>query len=270
MKILKNTSVLKKAINNISNLGYVPTMGGLHEGHISLIKESQKKCKKTIVSIYVNPKQFNNKNDYLKYPKNIKKDLNLLKRLNVDYVFTPTTKDIYNLKSNKKIKLHKSEKILCAKFRKGHFEGVLAIMDRFINLINPKYILMGKKDFQQFILIKNFIKKKYKSKIYPCKTIRDKNNVALSTRNNLLNNNDLTKVGLISTIIKKIKPLIKKKKSPTKYLNVLKKKLIVKFDIKIDYLEVRNEYNLQKLERKKRYRIFIAYFINKVRLIDNF
>jgi pantoate--beta-alanine ligase len=270
MKILKNTSVLKKAINKISDLGYVPTMGGLHRGHISLIKESQKKCKKTIVSIYVNPKQFNDKNDFLKYPRNIKKDLTLLKKNKVDYVFTPTTKDVYNLKSSKKIVIKKSEKILCAKFRKGHFEGVLDVMDRLINLINPNYIMLGKKDFQQYILIKNFIKDKYKSKIYPCKTVRDKNNVALSTRNNLLNNNDLTKVGLISTIIKKTKPIIKQEKYPNKFLNILKKKIIKRFNIKIDYLQIRNEYNLQKFDRKKKYRIFIAYYINNVRLIDNF
>ena len=86
MKVLKNINVLKKAINNISNLGYVPTMGGLHQGHISLIKESQKKCKKTIVSIYVNPKQFNNKNDFLKYPRNIKKDLILLMIIYLTYL----------------------------------------------------------------------------------------------------------------------------------------------------------------------------------------
>ena len=270
MKILKNSRVLKKAINKISDLGYVPTMGGLHSGHISLIKESQKKCKKTIVSIYVNPKQFTNKKDFLRYPRNIKKDLSLLQKNKVDYVFIPTTKDIYNLKNNTKIKINKSDKILCAKFRKGHFEGVLAVMDRLLSLINPNYIMMGKKDFQQFILIKKTFKNKYKCKVYPCRTIRDENNVALSTRNGLLNSNDLTKAGLISSFIKKTKFLINKKKYPYEYLNGLKKQLTKKFNIKIDYLEVRNEYNLKKFEKNKKCRIFIAYFINNVRLIDNF
>ena len=100
MKILKNISVLKTAIKKISNIGFIPTMGSLHKGHISLIKESQKKQLKTLVSIYINPRQFNDKGDYLRYPRNLNKDLNILKRLNVDYVFTPKTKDLY--RSNKK------------------------------------------------------------------------------------------------------------------------------------------------------------------------
>ena len=110
-----------------------------------------------------------------------------------------------------KIFILKSQKILCAKFRKGHFEGVLDVLDRFVKLIKPKYIFMGKKDFQQLFLVKNFIEKKYDSKVYACKTIRDKNNVAYSSRNNLLSRNDLEKAGLIAKILQNIKNNIKKK-----------------------------------------------------------
>lgn len=270
MKVLKNISVLKKAINNISSLGFVPTMGGLHKGHISLIKKSKKKCKKTIVSIYINPKQFDNKNDFSNYPRDLSKDLNLLKKINPDYVFLPTTKEMYKSNSNKKITLLKSEKILCAKIRKGHFEGVLNIMDRFISLIKPKYIFMGEKDFQQLYLIKKFIKNKYKSKIYSCKTIRDKNYIALSTRNFLLSKKDLIMVGKISRILKKTRQKIKKTSSPLLYLNILKKELIKKFKIKIDYLELCNEHNLNKSNLNKKYKIMFAFYIKKIRLIDNF
>ncbi len=270
MKVLKNISVLKKAINNISSLGFVPTMGGLHNGHISLIKESKKKCKKTIVSIYINPKQFNNKKDFSNYPRNLNKDLNLLKKINPDYVFLPTTKEMYKNNNKKKIILMKSEKILCAKMRKGHFEGVLDIMQRFIKLIKPKYIFMGEKDFQQLYLIKKFIKNRYKSKIYSCKTIRDKNYIALSTRNFLLSKKDLNIVGKISRILKNARQKIKETNSPFLYLNILKKKLVKKFKIKIDYLELCNDHNLQESNPKKKYRIMIAFHIKKVRLIDNF
>ena len=127
MKILKNINVLKKAINNISNLGFVPTMGSLHEGHISLIRESQKRCKKTLVTIYINPKQFNNKKDFKSYPKKMNADLKILKKMHVDYVFLPLTNEIYK-KKIKQTKIPKKYKVLCAKFRKGHFEGVLNIM----------------------------------------------------------------------------------------------------------------------------------------------
>ena len=99
MKIIKKKNDFNKYLTNISNLGFVPTMGSLHDGHLSLVKESQKICKKTLVSIFVNPTQFNNKKDFLSYPRNIKKDLNILKKLKVDYVFIPNKKEIYK-KSN--------------------------------------------------------------------------------------------------------------------------------------------------------------------------
>ena len=114
MKILLNKIDLNEALFGISNLGFVPTMGSLHQGHISLIKYSKKQCKKTIVSIFVNPTQFNNKKDYTKYPKNKKKDLSILKKLKVDFVFLPNINDIYNFK--RKIKIPKKDKILCAKY----------------------------------------------------------------------------------------------------------------------------------------------------------
>ena len=270
MKILRSFDVLRKTINNNSNLGFVPTMGGLHKGHISLIKESKKKCKKTLVSIYVNSRQFNNKNDFSNYPRNIKKDLNLLKKLKTNYVFIPSTKEIYNIKRKKKIILSKSQKILCAKYRKGHFEAVLDIMDRFIKLIKPRYIFMGEKDYQQLFLVKNFIKDKYKSKIYSCPTIRDKNKVALSSRNYLLSKEDLNKAGLIVKILQKAKSTIKINNSVNAYLNTIKNNLIKKFNIKIEYLEIRNEKDLKQTFINKKYRLFFAYYVNKVRLIDNF
>ena len=121
MKVLKNISVLKKAINNISSLGFVPTMGGLHNGHISLIKESKKKCKKTIVSIYINPKQFNNKKDFSNYPRNLNKDLNLLKKINPDYVFLPTTKEMYKNNNKKKNYFNEIRKNIMCKDEKGSF-----------------------------------------------------------------------------------------------------------------------------------------------------
>ena len=212
MKIIRNIKNLKETIKNIPNLGFVPTMGGLHIGHLKLIKKSINKCQKTLVSIYVNPTQFNKKKDFLKYPRNIKKDLKILKKHKVNFVFTPTTKEIFKEERLKKIILPNNQKILCAKFRKGHFEGVLDVMDRLIKLINPKYTFMGEKDFQQFFLVNKFISKKYKNKIYPCKTIRDKNFLALSSRNSLLSINELNKARQISKYLFKLKLSFKKKK----------------------------------------------------------
>ena len=270
MKILRTKNDLKEATNKIKNLGFVPTMGSLHNGHISLIKKSKLICNRTLVSIYVNPKQFNSKKDFSKYPKNITRDLNILKKLRIDFVFTPSTKEVYKEKRIKKIVLPNKYKILCAKSRKGHFEGVLDIMDRFIKLINPKYTFMGEKDFQQLFLVNKFIGKKYKNKIFPCKTVRDKNFLALSSRNFLLSKNEFNKAGLIAKYLSKLKSSLKKNNVDHNDILIKKKELQKKFNIKIDYLEIRNEKNLTSLIKNKKIRLFVAYYINKVRLIDNF
>ena len=270
MKILLNNIDLNKALYGSTNIGFVPTMGGLHEGHISLVRKSLKQCKKTIVSIFVNPTQFNNKNDFKKYPRNLQKDLNILKKLKVDFVYVPDKRDVYHSKSNVKIKLRLKEKILCAKFRKGHFEGVINVMTSLTKLINPSKIFMGEKDFQQLYLVKKYINKRFKSKIIACKTIRDKTKLALSTRNILLNKNDKIKAGNIAKSLISFKLQLLKSNSLKKL--IYKKKNILKkvYKIKIEYLELRNTKNLIISNKVKNSRLFFAYYINKVRLIDNF
>ena len=270
MKLIKLKTDLIKAIESDKRLGFVPTMGGLHEGHKALIKTSKKNCKKTIVSIFINPTQFNNTRDYKTYPKNLKRDLNYLNKLKVDYVYLPTIKQIY-LKKNDKIKLNKSQNILCAKFRKGHFEGVLDVLDRFVELISPQKIFMGEKDFQQFFLVKNYIENKYNTKVYVCKTIRAENKLALSSRNSLLNKKSFIESGIITKKLLKLKNEINRnKKNYKKLILSLKKELLKNFDIKIEYLECRNIYNLSTNILNKRFKLFVAYYINKIRLIDNF
>ena len=270
MKLIKHISDLNKAINNEKNLGFVPTMGNLHKGHESLIKICKKKTNKTLVSIFINPKQFNSKKDYISYPRTKTSDLKILKRLRVDYVFLPSEKEIYK-KNTLKIKLKKSQKILCAKFRDGHFESVLDVLNRFVGLILPKIIFMGEKDYQQFFLVKRFIETKYKSRVFLCSTIKDSNKVALSSRNNLLNKTNLITAGLIANELFDLKLLINKDKKKSKSLISIKKnKLIKDFDIKIEYLECRNLIDLSLNIQKKPFKIFVAYYLNKVRLIDNF
>ena len=270
MKLIKLKTDLIKAIEFDKRLGFVPTMGSLHEGHKALIKTSQKNCKKTLVSIFINPTQFNNKKDYKTYPKNLKKDLSYLRKLNVDYIYLPTIKQIYS-KKNDEIKLNKSQNILCAKFRKGHFEGVLDVLDRFVELISPQKLFMGEKDFQQFFLVKNYIEKKYDTKVYACKTIRDKNKLALSSRNFLLNKRSFNESGIITKKLLKLKNKINRnRKNCQKLISDLKKELSKNFDIKIEYLECRNTQNLSTSILKKPFKLFVAYYINNVRLIDNF
>ena len=270
MKILLNNFDLNEALKKVKNLGYVPTMGSIHKGHEFLIKQSKRKSKKTLVSIFINPKQFNNKDDYKKYPRNINKDLKILKKLKTDFVYIPKSKDVFNKAEQKDIKLTKKDKILCARYRKGHFEGVLKVMDRLTNLIKPKKIFMGEKDYQQLYLVKKFIEKRYKSKIIACKTIRDKNNLALSSRNLLLTKKQKLLAGKLTKKLIELRYFIKKDKSIKSLIKVKKKEFEKNFQIKIEYLDIRNIINFKKTKSIKNSRIFIAYYIGKVRLIDNF
>jgi pantoate--beta-alanine ligase len=277
MKLIRQITDLNKAINQENRLGFVPTMGSLHKGHEFLIKASKKRCKKTLVTIFVNPTQFNNKNDFKNYPKNLSKDIKILKKLKVDFVYLPSISQIYK-KKHPKIILKKKQKILCAKFRKGHFEGVIDILNRFVKLISPQIMFMGEKDYQQYILVKNFISKKYKTLVFPCKTIRNRNGVALSSRNELLNISNLKTAGLIASKLIKLKRSISKKngfinsdlKKSKDLIQIMQKSLEKNFNIKIEYLECRNSINLSKNLYKKPFKIFVSYFLNDIRLIDNF
>ena len=278
MKLIKQITDLNKAINRENELGFVPTMGSLHKGHEFLIKTSKKSCKKTLVSIFVNPTQFSNKGDYRSYPRNLSNDLKILKRLKVDFVYLPTVDQIYKNKRLHKITLKKSQKILCAKSRKGHFESVLDVLNRFVKLISPKMMFMGEKDYQQYFLVREFISKNYKTKVYPCKTIRSSNGAALSSRNGLLNRVDFKTSGLIATKLLKLKSSLFKKnsidnvgsKKSKKLIQKFKKQLMNKFSIKIEYLECRSLMTLSTNLHNKSFKLFVAYYLNNVRLIDNF
>jgi len=271
MKILLNNQTLIKTLGPFSDIGFVPTMGGIHEGHISLINKSIKSHEKTIVSIFVNPKQFNSVKDLKSYPSSIKKDLTILKRIKkLDYVYIPKFKDIYENNKQSNIKIEKKYKILCAKFRKGHFEGVLDVMNRLTKLVKPKNIFMGEKDFQQLFLVKNFIEKRFNTKVIGCKTIRNKNKLALSSRNFLFSKKELSKVEKISKSFLKLKIKIKNIKEINKFLYKSKNEIENFFNIKIEYLENRSIKNLTKSNKFRGSRIFLAYYFKGIRLIDNF
>ena len=270
MKIFKDKHILQKEILKTKGTSFVPTMGGLHKGHISLIKQSKKTRFKTLVSIFVNPKQFNKKSDFRSYPRSTKKDLKKLKNLKVNYLYIPTFKDIYGFKPKEKVFLDKFSKKLCGRFRRGHFEGVLNVVNRFLEIIKPRYIYLGKKDYQQLYLIRKHIeKRKIKSKIIECKTIRGNNGVALSTRNSNLNNNQMKIASKIYYYLYNLKKRIKKNYNLFNP-NRIKKDLRDLGARKIDYLENYNIENFKKINRQnKKFNIFIAYYIKNIRLIDN-
>ena len=270
MKIFKNKEQLKSEIGNKKTISFIPTMGGLHKGHISLIKTAKKYKNETLVSIYVNPRQFNKKQDYKKYPRNLAKDIKILKKLKVNYLYLPTYKDIFKFKPSQRVYLHKFSKVLCGKYRKSHFKGVLDIVNRFLEIISPKYLFLGLKDFQQLTLIKKHIlKNKICTKIISCKAIRESNGIVCSSRNFNLNKKQMKIAKNVYNYLVKMKKILKKNlKSFNKSL--FKKDLINIGVNKIEYLEIINKKSLLKPKKNhESFNVFIAYYLKEVRLIDN-
>ena len=268
MKIFSSKNKLIKFIQNEKDLGFVPTMGAIHRGHISLFKRSISQCKKTIVSIFINRQQFNRKSDFKKYPRVLKKDISILKELKVNFLYIPSNDQIYPRGPNKKINIGSFGRKLCGKFRPGHFEAVVDVIERFIKIINPKKIYLGEKDMQRLKIIEHFIKKNYnKIKVIGCKSIREKNGIAYSSRNFLLSVNEKKIASKIYNLLHINKNhLINKKIS----LNVVKNKIFKLGVRKIDYIKLLDINKLIKPYRKNiKYRIFIAYYLGSTRLIDN-
>ena len=268
MKILLNKSKLIKFIKNEKNLGFVPTMGCIHKGHASLIKKCNSQCDKTIVTIFINKPQFNRRSDYQKYPRTLGRDIKILKKLKIDYLYMPSNKQIYPNGLNKKIRISSFGKKLCGKHRPRHFEAIADVVDRFIKIINPKKIYFGQKDMQQLKIIEHYVKKKYNNiKIVGCNTIREKNGIAYSSRNYLLT---VKEKNIASNIYKLL--LSKKKNLIKNKINIKLLKIeILNFGVtKIDYIKVLDINKLVKPFKKKyKYKIFIAYYLGSIRLIDN-
>ena len=264
--------IIKEIDKDIVSLGtcLIPTMGALHEGHIQLIKEGKKLKLPLIVSIFVNPIQFNDKDDFANYPKTIEKDIEILNKLEVDYLFIPDSEYIYPSNAFESIDSGELGRKYEGESRPGHFDGVLTVVNRLFELIEPKAVIFGKKDAQQLFLIKKLVlDKKYKIQIIECKTVRDSNGLALSSRNILLSK----KGENIATSIKKLLNETKKNfltsKDIENSLIEARDKLSTK-NLKIDYLEILDYETFCKPTKiSNSYIIVIAAYVEGIRLIDN-
>ena len=268
MKIFLNKKDLIKYAHNEKNLGFVPTMGAFHKGHISLFKRSISESSKTVVTIFVNKPQFNRNSDYKNYPRNLKRDISILKKLKISYLYIPTNKQIYPNGINKRIKISPFSKRLCGKNRPGHFEAVADVLDRFIKIIKPKRIYLGEKDMQQLKIVELFFKKKHKNvRVVGCKTKREKNGLACSSRNFLLTNKEKYIASKIyKLLVKEKKNLLLRKIS----INHIKKKIKALGISRLDYIKLIDVNKIiTSLNNIKKYKIFIAYYLKSTRLIDN-
>ena len=244
-------------------------MGNIHEGHLSLIKQKNNNDY-VIASIFVNPTQFNSVDDYNSYPKTIDQDIAKLKSSNCDLLYLPSVDEIYPKGLVKVRSVLKYRNVLCDISRPGHFDGVTTVVNTFFNIIKPKNSYFGEKDYQQMKLIDELVKlKKLDINIVPCTSIRDKNGMSLSSRNsNFTPNQSET----FQNLAEKINLFVEKLKEKNSKLNFKEfKNGLSKIKInKIDYLEIRDEKNLEITNNYNNARLFIAVFIGNIRIIDNF
>ena len=266
MKIIKNPYQLQKELKD-KEVGFVPTMGALHEGHLSLIKKAREENKTVVVSIFVNPTQFLPGEDLDKYPKKFEADRKICELAGVDYIFAPNIKDMYD-KDEVLIKAPKIRGyILEGHFRPGHFDGVLQIVLKLFNIVKPKKAYFGKKDAQQLSLIKQMVKNLFLDiEIIECKTIREKSGLALSSRNVYLSQEEKQKALSISKALK----LAAKLSVTQKDCEIIKKEMLKVLEIDVQYIAfVDKEFNYIDTIEPKNTIILIAGFVGDTRLIDN-
>ena len=263
---------LNKSTNK--SIGLVPTMGSLHEGHLSLIKTATKENDLVWVSIFLNPTQFDKKNDLINYPKNLNKDIKLIRSISNNInIFSPSEFEMYGNKIISKVYDFKNlDSVLEGKYRKNHFNGVATIVSKLLHLFEPKNVYFGEKDYQQVLIIKDLINiEKIKVKLVLCPTVRETNGLALSSRNKLLTSKQKNSSSIIYKSLKYIAENFDKSdfKSIRKYI-INKIEQIKSFEV--EYLEIADATTLEicdKINPKKSHRAFICVSINKVRLIDN-
>jgi len=256
------------------SIGFVPTMGALHEGHLSLIKRSLGENDHTVCSIFVNPVQFNNKKDLENYPKTPDQDLRLLEKTGCDAVFTPEIEEIYPKGETVDIDLDFGylDKILEGKFRPGHFKGVAIVVKKLFEIIEPQKAYFGKKDYQQLLIINHMVKKlNMPVEIVPCPIIREPDGLAMSSRNMRLSIRERQSAPLIWDVLSKVK-----EKSGTMSVTKLKEWAVNRIGkeplFRVEYIEIADKYTLRPLDNwktKENAMVLAAVVLNDVRLIDN-
>lgn len=278
MRVFYNFDALKKALDSKSiegsALGFIPTMGALHQGHLSLIKQAFSKNDIVIVSLFVNPTQFNNSDDFDKYPRTIEQDLSLLSEFeNKVLVYVPEVKDIYpNGIQSAHFEYGGIENEMEGKFRPGHFDGVGTVLKSFFNLLTPDNAYFGEKDFQQLQIVKKLVElENITVNIVGCPILRESSGLAMSSRNKRLNENQLLETPLIHKVLKQVKNDfgIKNAKEISHWVE---NQILGNQELELEYFVIAEESTLKpilKIESNRKYRAFIAVFAGDVRLIDN-
>jgi pantoate--beta-alanine ligase len=279
MNVISTIKEIRKQISilNLSPVGFVPTMGALHEGHLSLVRTAEEKAPVVVVSIFVNPTQFNDKNDLKNYPRDIEKDLSLLKnnlREN-DIVFTPSVEEIYPEEDKRVFNFGNLDRVMEAKHRPGHFNGVGQVVSRLFDIVNPDFAIFGQKDFQQLSVIKELVRQRGdKVRIVVHPIIREKDGLAMSSRNMLLDPEMRKKAPVIFKTLIAAAEMITDHDIP-EIKTFVEKQInnVPGFDI--EYFDIADDAELvpvssrKEMQKDKRYFGCIALRAGKIRLIDN-
>lgn len=266
--------VLQKKRNKNYTIGLIPTMGALHEGHLSLVKKAIEENDVVVVSIFVNPTQFDNKKDLEKYPSSLKDDMLLLESISNDIIiYAPSKTDIYSGEvRSKKFNFNGLEKVMEGSFRTGHFDGVATIVELLLLAVQPHRAYFGEKDFQQLQIIKKLVEQNnIPVQIVPCPILREINGLAMSSRNERLTKGVREKAGFIYHVLTTAKSDFGTK-SATDIRNWVKEKFKTNDIFELEYFEIADVETLTPILKKQidqKYRAFIAVYVSDVRLIDN-
>ncbi|MBO8140145.1 MAG: pantoate--beta-alanine ligase [Thermosipho sp. (in: Bacteria)] len=275
MEVVKNIQEMKKISNNLienkKTIGFVPTMGYLHEGHLSLVRKARENNDIVVVSIFVNPTQFGPNEDYNSYPRDLDRDLELLKNLNVDYVFTPEVSDMYPEDFSTFVEETQLSKFLCGRSRPGHFRGVCTVVTKLFNIVRPTRAYFGQKDAQQFRVLRRMVRDlNMDVEMIELPIAREKDGLALSSRNTYLTPEERKEATRLYKSLLKAKELVESGIKDTQIIKSEMKKILDQPLLKIDYIEIVDEKTLEPVNKvENKVIVALAVYVGKARLIDN-
>ncbi|MCX7743334.1 MAG: pantoate--beta-alanine ligase [Flavobacteriales bacterium] len=276
MKIIQSVAQMVLTMQDFrsknKSIGFVPTMGALHEGHLALVRKSISENDITVVSIFVNPLQFNNPDDFLKYPKMPEKDRLMLENEGCDVLFTPVKDEIFPPEYKKSFQLGYWDTVMEGAFRPGHFQGVARVVYRLFEIIQPQRAYFGLKDYQQFMIISRVVAPYFQDlKILGLETVREKSGLALSSRNLRLTPKQYSQASQVPELLKKAADMLGKK-TLQEIKEWFKAELSKYSELRPEYLEFAHADTLQPFvegDTPSKYRVFVSFYAGEVRLIDN-
>jgi pantoate--beta-alanine ligase len=254
-------------------IGLVPTMGALHEGHLSLVREARRMCDVVVVSVFVNPTQFGPSEDYEHYPRDLTKDTALLTDYNVDYIFAPAAEEIYPKDFSTYVNVGGLSKLLEGETRPGHFRGVATVVAILFNTVRPDFAFFGQKDAQQAVIIKRMVRDlAFDTEIVVSPTVREDSGLAISSRNLYLDAEEQQSAAVIHRGLKQAKEAYKKgERHAAKLIEMARSTIESEPRVRVDYVSVVDAETLEKLDKldERPMLIAVAAYIGKTRLIDN-